>query len=155
MNPVQKKITAVSTLLLLSAAVSMLIFSNLTEKVTNILVSLEENKAQSDILNPEFSSQNLPAVFPKDHEAIAAFWQIDKESFQRGEYIGVAAIKDSKIYVNVKHLNLQAILQSPYIPLETIVEDIAPPYEPGTLAHLEAIAKECWRWQYASEFKRR
>ena len=149
----QKKLTIISLTILATFIVTILIFSNLTTDVSDVLAALEKNKAQSKTLNPDFEDSDIPPYLPDNPEAVAAFWQIDTGSFKKGEYIGIAAIKEDKIYINVKHSNLKAILTNPYRPIETEIEGATPPYKPGTTAHLESIAKESWRWQYTSEYK--
>ena len=153
MESSQKKLTIVTIIILLASFIAILIFSNLTEDVSNVLLALEEGKIQSQILNPDFSDSDKPSIFPDKPEAIAAFWEIDIEGFEKGGYIGVAVIKDNKIYINVKHPNLKAILKSPYKPIEIAIEGATPPYQPGTAPHLKAIVKESWRWQYTAEYK--
>ncbi len=149
----QKRLTIISLVILAASIIAILVFSNLTTDVSNILVTLEENKSQSKALNPDFEDLDAPPYLPDSPEAIAAFWKIDTTTFKKDEYIGIAAIKEGKIYVNVKHSNLKAILNSPYKPIEKTIEGLTPPYKPGTTAHLKSISKEAWRWQYTSEYK--
>ncbi|MDP8215928.1 MAG: hypothetical protein P9L98_01220 [Candidatus Kaelpia imicola] len=148
-----KRLTIIGIILLLSSFIALLIFSNLTEDVSNMLITLEEGKIQSQILNPDFGDLEAPPYLPDKPVAVAAFWKIDTESFEKGEYIGIAAIKEDKIYVNVKYSSLKAILKNPYKPIEITIEGVTPPYQPGTAAHLKAIAEEAWRWQYTAEYK--
>ncbi|MDP8253113.1 MAG: hypothetical protein P9X27_01790 [Candidatus Kaelpia aquatica] len=147
-----KKLTIAGFVLLLSLSIAMLVFSNLTEDVSNMLTALEQGKSQSKELNPNFDDSDTPPYLPDNPEAVITFWEIDTENFKKGEYIGIAVIKEGEIYVNVKYSNLKAILKNNYRPIEITIEGAELPYQPGTTAHLKAIAKESWRWQYAAEY---
>jgi hypothetical protein len=153
MEKSQKRLTVISLIILALSLIAVIVFTNLTEDISNILISLEENKAQSKVLGPDSEELDIPIYLPDAPEAQAAFWKIDPDSFKKAEYIGIAAIKDGRIYINVKHSNLKAVLENSYTPLEPKREDPEPPYKPGTTLHLRSIAKESWRWQYTSEYK--
>lgn len=84
------------------------------------------------------------------------FYNIDREQASKGEYVGYAEIKDSKLYIKVKDSKLEELLNKPYTTMRGKMEsgriiDYAVTLQPGTIEHLKAIAIECWQFGYIGE----
>lgn len=86
------------------------------------------------------------------------FWKVDKEKYEKGEFIGSAILIGNTLIIHVKDPNLEKILKSPYAPVgeltpEGVARDWKVSYRPGSAQHLKAIANESWRWGYYAEIK--
>ncbi len=86
------------------------------------------------------------------------FWKVDKEKFEKGEFLGSAILTGNTLIIDVKDPKLRKILRNPYTPIgeltpEGVIRDWKISYKPGSIQHLKAIANESWRWGYYAEVK--
>ncbi|MDP8234449.1 MAG: hypothetical protein P9M06_06595 [Candidatus Saelkia tenebricola] len=155
MPKLKRKFTILFFIIVLITIVATLIFSNLVNDVSGIFNSLSENKIRFEAGPSYTPGEGYVSKMPDNVELTAHFWEIDPNSFEKGEHVGLACIAKGKIYINVQHSNLKAILENPYTPIEITNKSLPTPYKPGTHIHLQSIARESWRWKYTAEVRRK
>ncbi len=126
--------------------------SHQNTEITPIIVQLAENNL--NIEKNKITIKNLQQS-PKMQ---VAFWKVDKEKYEKGEFLGSATLIGTTLIVNVKDSKLEKILKNPYTPIgeltpEGTIRDWKVTYQPGSIQHLKAIANESWRWGYYAEVK--
>lgn len=84
------------------------------------------------------------------------FYKINKVDSDKKEFLGYAEIREDKLFVDVKDERLEKILTSPYKTIRgdkrgSMIIDRVVVFQPGTKAHLLAIATECWQFGYIAK----
>ena len=82
------------------------------------------------------------------------FYKLNKETYTKGEFLGIAEIKGKDFVINVNDVDfdkfLRKILSEPYKRLVgemegkvAIEKEVI--LEPGTPEHIQAVIEECWK----------
>ncbi len=155
-----KKVTIYSLILIFISVTSIIFVNKVTKDISGVLNTLEQSKAMHsaskiprDISDEEALDTKNGKV--KNPEVKIEFWDINKETLQKGNYIGGAFLEKGKIYTAVENPQLEQILENPYTPLaqkESLASEKTI-YYPGTFSHLKAIQNDSWYWGTVSEIK--
>ncbi|OQX82994.1 MAG: hypothetical protein B6D53_03365 [Candidatus Omnitrophica bacterium 4484_49] len=126
--------------------------SHQTTKVSTIIARLAENNITIEKNSAEIRKLHRAPKIQVD------FWKVDKEKYEKGEFLGSAILIGNTLIIHVRDPKLENILRNPYTPIgeltaEGVARDWKISYKPGSTQHLKAIASESWRWGYYAEVK--